>query len=70
MKQKKNFFFGKKNQNGWLKKSAIFNSPNFQYFFMKISLIGPWVELNDVKGIYVAQPRKPFKEKWFQPNEN
>ena len=32
----------KKNQNGRLKKTEIFNSPNSQYFFMKISWIGPW----------------------------
>ena len=42
MKQKK-IFFEKKIQNGRLKKTAIFNSPNSQYFFMKISWIGPWV---------------------------
>jgi hypothetical protein len=38
-----NFFLKKKNQNGRLKKNAIFNSPNAQYFFMKIPWIGPWV---------------------------
>ena len=32
-----------KNQNSWLKKTEIFNSPNSQYFFAKISGIGPWV---------------------------
>ena len=32
----------KKIQNGRLKKTEIFNSPNSQSFFMKISLIGPW----------------------------
>ena len=37
----------KKNQNGWLKKTEIFNSPNSQYFFMKISWIGPWVSRID-----------------------
>jgi hypothetical protein len=35
-----NFFYLKKKkiQNGRLKKTEIFNSPNFQYFFMKISV--------------------------------
>ena len=33
----------KKIQNGRLKKTEIFNSPNSQYFFMKTSGIGPWV---------------------------
>ena len=42
-KQKKIFLKKKKNQNGRLKKTEIFNSPNSQYFFMKISWIGPWV---------------------------
>jgi hypothetical protein len=37
----------KKNQNGQLKKTEIFNSPNSQYFFMKISWIGPWVSKID-----------------------
>ena len=32
-----------KNQNGQFKKTEIFNSPNSQYFFTKISGIGPWV---------------------------
>ena len=27
----------------WFKKTEIFNSPNLQYFFMKISGIGSWV---------------------------
>ena len=30
-------------QNGWLKKAEFFNSVNSQYFFVKISGIGPWV---------------------------
>ena len=44
--------FWKKNQNGWLKKTTeIFNSPNSQYFFAKISWIGPWVSrINWCKG--------------------
>ena len=32
-----------KNQNGRLKKNEIFNSPNSQYFFVKIAGIGPYV---------------------------
>ena len=40
MKQKLLFFLEKKNQNGWLKKTEIFNSHNFQFFFMKILKIG------------------------------
>jgi hypothetical protein len=39
-KAKKKKKFGKKNQNGRLKKTEIFNSPNSQYFFAKISGIG------------------------------
>ena len=30
-------------QNGWLKKTEFFNSANPQYFFVKISWMGPWV---------------------------
>ena len=45
-KQKK-IFFEKKNQNGELKKTEIFNSPNSQYFFSKITWIGPWISRND-----------------------
>jgi hypothetical protein len=41
MKQKK------KNQNGRLKKTSFSSSANSQYFFMKISLIGPWVSKID-----------------------
>ena len=33
----------KKNQNGRLKKSSFFKIANSQYFFAKISQIGPWV---------------------------
>ena len=41
----KNFFFflKKKIQNGRLKKRSFSSSANSQYFFMKISGIGPWV---------------------------
>ena len=39
--------WSKKNQNGGLKKTEIFNSPNSQYFFSKISWIGPWVSKID-----------------------
>ena len=35
--------WSKKIQNGRLKKTEIFNSPNSQCFFAKISEIGPWV---------------------------
>ena len=37
----------KKNQNGLHKKTEIFNSPNSQYFFSKISWIGHWVSRID-----------------------
>ena len=37
----------KKNQNGWLKKSAFFKIANSQKFFVKISWIGPWVRRID-----------------------
>ena len=47
MKQKKNFFLKKKNQNGRLKKRSFSSSANSQYFFMKISWIGPWVNRID-----------------------
>ena len=43
MKQKKNFFFEKKIQNGRLKKSSFFKIANSQNFFAKISQIRPWV---------------------------
>ena len=36
-------FLQKKIQNGRLKKRSFFNSVNSQYFFVKISWIGPWV---------------------------
>ena len=44
-----NFFFllQKKIQNGRLKKRSFFNSVNSQYFFVKISWIGPWVSRID-----------------------
>ena len=32
-----------KNQNGRLKKRSFSSSANSQYFFVKISWIGPWV---------------------------
>ena len=47
MKGKKIFFEKKKNQIGQLKKTQIFTSANFQYFFVKISWIGPWVSRID-----------------------
>ena len=55
---KKNFFLKKKKiQKGRLKKRSFSSSANSQYFFMKISWIGPCIiELNDAKGINVAQP--------------
>ena len=37
------FFFEKKIQNGWLKKSSFFKIANSQNFFVKISQIRPWV---------------------------
>ena len=43
MKQKKIFFLKKKFQNGRLKKRSFFKIANSQYFFVKISYIGPWV---------------------------
>jgi hypothetical protein len=46
----------KKIQNGRLKKTAIFNLPNSQYFFMKVhGLILGLVGLDDAKGIDVAR---------------
>ena len=49
--------FEKKNKNGRLKKTEIFNSPNSQYFFQKFhGLVLGLVRLNDVKSIDVAQP--------------
>ena len=32
-----------KNQNGWLKKTEIFNTANSQHFFAITLGIGPWV---------------------------
>ena len=46
MKQKY-FFFEKKIQNGHLKKRSFSSSANSQYFFLKISWIGPWVSRID-----------------------
>jgi hypothetical protein len=40
-KQKQNFFLKKKIQNGRLKKSSFSSSANSQYFFSKISWMGP-----------------------------
>ena len=37
------FFFGKKIQNGRLKKNSFFKIANSRIFFMKISQMGPWV---------------------------
>ena len=37
------FFWKKKIPNGRFKTTEIFNSSNSQYFFIKISWIGPWV---------------------------
>ena len=39
----KKIFFEKKIKVADSKKPEIFNSPNSQYFFAKISEIGPWV---------------------------
>ena len=47
MKQKKISFLKKKIQNGRLKKTSFFNSVNSQYFFVKISWIGPWASRID-----------------------
>ena len=33
----------KKFQNGWLKKNTFFKTINSQYFFAKLSGIGPWI---------------------------
>ena len=38
-----NFFFKKTKQNGWFKRTKIFNSANFQYSLARISGIGPWL---------------------------
>jgi hypothetical protein len=40
---KKIFFFGKKIQNGRLKKTEFFKIANSQYYFVKNSWIGPLV---------------------------
>ena len=48
---KNKFFWKKKFQNGWLKNSEFFKTINSQYFFAKISGIGPWVSrINWCKG--------------------
>jgi hypothetical protein len=48
MKQKKlKKKLKKKIQNGRLKKSSFSSSANSQYFFLKISWIGPWVSRID-----------------------
>ena len=41
--KKKCTFLKKKIQNGWLKKTTFFKTVNSQYFFAKLSGIGPWV---------------------------
>ena len=41
------FFIGKQIQNGQLKKPSFSSSANSQYFFMKMSWIGPWVSRID-----------------------
>ncbi len=46
MKQKKKNL-KKKIQNGRLKKRSFSSSANSQYFFVKISWIGPWVSRID-----------------------
>ena len=40
---KKIFFLKNKKQNGRLKKRSFFKIANSQYFFVKISWIGPWI---------------------------
>ena len=48
MKQKKSKIKNqKKIQNGRLKKRSFSSSANFQYFFVKILWIGPWVSRID-----------------------
>ena len=47
MKQNFFFFLKKKIQNGRLKKSAFFKIANSQFFFVKISWIGPCVSRID-----------------------
>jgi hypothetical protein len=43
IKLKKKIFLKKKIQNGPLKKNYVFKTVNSQYFFVKLSRIGPWV---------------------------
>ena len=46
----------KKIQNGRRKKTEFFKIANSRYFFVKISLIGPWISrIENEKGIDVAQ---------------
>ena len=47
MKQKRNIFFEKKIQNGRLKKTSFCQTVNSQYFFAKLSGMGPWVSRID-----------------------
>jgi len=44
---KQNIFLKKKNQNGPLKKTSFFKIANSQYFFVKISWIGPCISRID-----------------------
>ena len=44
---KTKYFFEKKNQNGPLKKTSFFKIANSQYFFVKISWIGPCISRID-----------------------
>ena len=60
----KNIFFDQPNNQKLktkkLNKSHFQGFVNSQYFFMKISWIGPWVSgLIDAKGIDFAQPMWP-----------
>ena len=50
--KKNKFFLKKKIQNGRLKKTSFSSSTNSQYFFMKISWIGPWVSRIDWCEVY------------------
>ena len=45
--KEKNFFWKNEIKNGWLKKSSFFKIDNSQYFFVKISWMGPWVSRID-----------------------
>ena len=47
-KQKQNLFFEKKKKSKWLTRKSLFSSSaNSQYFFAKISWIGPLVSKID-----------------------